>query len=104
METLTPRRRASPRVQMTLDVVLARGRAGADVAGRTQDVGPGGMCVATRRPLRIDEQLTFELVLDDGTRVTGRAHVIREHACDVYGLRFDRVVADGLERLAALAV
>ena len=88
---------------MALDVKLARGRAGADVVGRTHDLGPGGMRVATRRPLRVDEQLAFVVFLEDGTRVTGRAHVVREHAGHVYGLRFDRLAIGGQERLAALA-
>jgi PilZ domain len=103
MATLPPRRRATARAEMSVGVVLARGRAGADVEGRTHDLGPGGMCVGTQRPLRIDEQLEFVLALDDGTRVGGRAHVIRQHAGDVYGLRFDHLSGDGRERLAALA-
>ena len=84
-------------------MTLARGRSGADVPGRTSDVGPGGMRVATRRPLRVDELLAFDLVLADGRRITGTAHVVREHACDVYGLRFDRLAADDRDRLAQLA-
>ena len=104
METPAHGRRATPRCPMTLAVTLARGRAGADVAGSTQDVGPGGMRVATRRPLRLDEQLSFVLALEDGTSVTGRAHVIREHACDVYGLRFDRLAPADRERISALMV
>ena len=87
---------------MSVDVRLSRGRSGADIEGRTQDVGPGGMRVATRRPLRVDEQLSFVLALDDGTRVAGRAHVVREHACDVYGLRFDRLAPGDRECLEAL--
>ena len=102
MATLAHRRRASPRAEIALDVTLARGRAGADVVGRTQDVGPSGMRVATRRPLGIDEQLAFDLCMADGTHVTGRVHVVREHAPEVYGLRFDRLAPGGRELLAAL--
>ena len=96
------RRRATPRTEIALDVVFARGRAGADVAGRTHDLGPGGMRVATRRPLRVDEQLAFDLALDDGSHLTGLAHVVREHACDVYGLRFDRLTPADQARLSSL--
>lgn len=83
-------------------MTLTRPGAGAAVEGRTHDLGPGGMRVATRRPLRVDEQLVFAVDLDDGTRITGRAHVVREHACEVYGLRFDRLAAGDGERLEAL--
>jgi PilZ domain len=96
------RRRATPRAQIAVAVTLARGRVGKDVTGRTQDLGPGGMRVATRRPLRVDEHLAFELTLDDGTCVTGRARVVREDVGNVYGLRFARIADDGLERLASL--
>lgn len=97
------RRRAAPRAEVSLGVTLTRAGAGAAVEGRTHDLGPGGMRVATRRPLRVDEQLAFAVALDDGTRVSGRAHVVREHACDVYGLRFDRLAPGDGERLEALA-
>lgn len=97
------RRRAAPRAEVSLGVMLSRAGTGADVEGRTYDLGPGGMRVSTRRPLRVDEQLAFAVDLDDGTRVTGRAHVVREHACEVYGLRFDRVAPGDGERLEALA-
>jgi hypothetical protein len=102
MGTLTHSRRATPRARIALYVTLARGRAGADIAARTYDVGPAGMRVKTRRPLGVDEQLAFVLALADGTRVTGRAHVVREEPRDVYGLRFDRLGAGDRERLAAL--
>ncbi len=83
-------------------MTLSRAGAGADVKGLTHDLGPGGMRVSTRRPLRVDEQLAFIVDLDDGTRVTGRAHVVREHACEVFGLRFDRLAPGDGERLEAL--
>ena len=102
MATAPQCRRIMPRVEMSVDARLSRGRQGADVVGRTQDLGPGGMRVATRRPLRVDEQLEFVLDLQDGTRVAGRAHVVREHACDVYGLRFDRLAAGDRDCLEAL--
>ena len=104
MGTAVPRRRASPRAAISLPVTLARGAlAGADLVGRTHDLGPDGMRVQTRRPLHEGEELTFALQLDDGERVTGRAHVVRHHAGDVYGLRFDRLADGARERLATIA-
>lgn len=102
MATVAPRRRASPRAEISVAVMLSRGRAGADLVGRTQDLGPGGMLVETRRPLRTGEELAFVLALDDGARVSGRAHVVRHHAGDLYGLRFDRLADGARERLTAL--
>ena len=103
MATTTPRRRAAPRAEISLPVALARGaRHGADLVGRTQDLGPSGMRVEVGRPLHDGEELAFVLALEDGTRITGRAHVVRHHAGDVYGLRFDRLAGDARDRLAAL--
>lgn len=86
---------------MAYDVRFTRAR-GSDVTGRTKDLGPGGMRVSTSRPLRVDERLTFAVELDDGTRVAGRAHVVREHGATVYAVRFDRVDEAADERLWAL--
>ena len=102
MGTFQPRRRATPRAQIAVDVALARGRFGADVTGRTRDLGPGGMSVATQRPLRVDEHLTFTLTFDDSVQIAGRAHVVREDARNVYGLRFDHLAAGDRERLELL--
>jgi hypothetical protein len=96
-------RRGSPRAQVALDVTLARPAAGAAVAGRTQDLGAAGMRVTTRRPLRLGEELAFDLLLQDATPGTGRAHVVRECGGLVYGLHFDRLPAGARERLIALA-
>ena len=84
--------------------MLSRGaRHGAELVGRTHDLGPGGMRVETKRPLHTGEELAFVLALDDGARISGRAHVVRHHAGDFYGLRFDRLADGGIERLTALA-
>lgn len=99
----TLQRRATPRAEIACDVTLSRARAGAPVIGRTCDLGPGGMRVATRRPLHVDEQLEFVLALADGTSVAGRAHVIRHHASDVYALLFDRLSDADRTRLASIA-
>jgi hypothetical protein len=70
---------------------------------RTQDLGPGGMRVVTERPLKPDEQLAFEVVLGDGSRLGGVAHVVREHSYRCYALCFERLDASTAERLRALA-
>ena len=103
MATVAPRRRATPRAEVSLPVALSRGaRHGAELVGRTQDLGPGGMRIETRRPLHAGEELAFVLAMDDGSRVVGRAHVVRHHAGGVYGLRFDRLGDGCKERLEAL--
>jgi hypothetical protein len=104
MATATPRRRASPRVEISVDVALSRAASRDPVTGRTLDVGPGGMLVETRRPLRLGEPLQFTCALQDGGdgQLTGRAHVVREHVKGVYGLCFERLGDAQRARLAAL--
>jgi len=87
---------------MRCEATLSRGRGGA-VRCRTQDLGPGGMRVAAERPLKPDEQLAFEVLLADGSRIAGVAHVVREHSYRCYALRFERLDASAAERLWALA-
>jgi hypothetical protein len=86
-----------------LPVTLARKKGNA-IASRSVDVGLGGMCVSVERPLTVDEALSFELVLDDGSRIAGRARVLREQTHRVYALGFERLppdAMDGLTRLCA---
>src|SRR3954453_17312105 len=66
-----PHERCSPRALVSLGVTLARTK-GTPLATRTVDVGVGGMRVAADRPLTIDERLSFDLVLDGGSRGGGR--------------------------------
>jgi len=87
---------------MALDVILSRGH-GSTVPGRTQDLGPAGMRVAMRRPLRVDEHLEFDIDVGDGGHVAGRAHVVREHAYGVYALRFDALADVARAWLSGLA-
>jgi hypothetical protein len=101
MAARVPQRRASPRAQLECEATLSRLRGGA-VRCRTQDLGPGGMRVATERPLKPDEQLAFEVVLGDGARVAGVAHVVREHSYRCYALCFERLAPGDAERLGAL--
>jgi len=98
-----PTRRAAPRAQVELPIVLERPkRHGRPVSARTLDLCAAGARVVADRPLRVDEVLRFELVCADGAPVAGEARVLREHAGCTYALRFERVergTAD-LERAA----
>jgi len=76
-------RRRDPRSQVAMACTLIR-RIGNPIAATTVDFGSGGMSVATKRPLAVDEVLSFEL-----PRMSGRACVLRDHGGDVYGLRFE---------------
>lgn len=92
-------RRTAPRASVGLALRLARHK-GSEVVARTLDVGCGGMCVRTARPLAVDELLHFDLDLspvDDGHHVGGDARVLREQGVNVYALRIERADA-GTER------
>jgi PilZ domain-containing protein len=95
-------RRDSPRVELECGCTLSR-RFGAPVQGRTVDVGPGGMRVATQRPLSTDEVLEFELPPPTGPGVRGRARVLRQQPYGVYALRFERLSDEARAALAQLA-
>jgi hypothetical protein len=82
-----------------LGCTLAR-RNGNAVEGTTVDLGPGGMCVSTTRPLAPDELLEFSL--PDRPRFTGHARVLREQRYGVYALRFERLSDDAQAELDAL--
>jgi hypothetical protein len=76
-------------------------RSGSPIPGHTVDIGPGGMCVCTRRPLAADEVLRFELPLG----IDGRGRVLRQQTHDIYAVRFE-LLADAaraeLQRLVAV--
>jgi hypothetical protein len=93
----TPRR-AAPRAPLALELTLSRAHGG-PVKARTVDLCAGGCRVMASRPLRVDEELEFELVLAGGTHVLGRARVLREQAT-TYALRFERVRDEGAQQLA----
>jgi hypothetical protein len=95
-------RRASPRVELECGCTLSR-RFGSPVEARTVDVGPGGMRVATQRPLTTDEVLDFELPPPSGPGVRGRARVLRQQSYGVYALRFERLSEDARAALVRLA-
>jgi hypothetical protein len=92
-----PERRDSARVEFQGGCTLSR-RSGSPVQGRTVDVGPGGMRVATQRPLSPDEVLEFEL--PPGVR--GRARVLRQQSYGIYALRFERLSDEARAALARL--
>jgi hypothetical protein len=90
-------KRRSPRVRLEMECTLHR-RTGSPISGRTVDVGPGGMCVATKRPLSADEVLTFELP----PCISGRARVLRQQGYDSYAVRFETLGEPAREALTAL--
>ena len=77
---------------------------GSPVEGRIVDLGRGGMRVACERPLRVDDVLSFAVELVDGSRIEGRARVLREDLPRTYGLRFEGLGPDVGARLARTVV
>jgi PilZ domain-containing protein len=77
-----------------------RRRRGSPIECRTVDIGPGGMCVATPRPLAADEVLQFELP----PHVSGQARVLRQQGHDTYAVRFEVLPEPARAELAALAL
>ena len=97
-----PDRRASPRVELTVECTLRR-RTGSAITAQTRDLGPGGMSVKSTRPLAADEVLEFDLPLPPGDTVGGRARVLREQAYRVYALRFEALAEPDRSRIAGVA-
>jgi hypothetical protein len=93
-------RRRQPRAQVQLDCVLTRAK-GSPISCQTIDVGPGGMRVATDRPLGVDEVLHFDLPVR-GTHVGGDARVLREQGPNVYALRFEAMGDEAVLHLGTL--
>ena len=90
---MTHERRGTPRVEVDLGCRLSRAAGGSSISARTLDVGPGGMRVATDRPLRVDEVLDFLLLPETPSPVVGQARVMREQTYQVYAMRFERLPA-----------
>jgi hypothetical protein len=86
---------------MAMGCTFAR-RSGSTVSGRTIDVGRGGMCVTTTRPLSVDEVLDFELPANGSGPVMGEARVMREQAFGVYAMRFERLGGSAQNQLREL--
>jgi hypothetical protein len=93
--------RHSPRVPIDCPVKLLR-RRGSPVDGHTADVGPGGASIVVDRPLSIDEELDFDLVLGD-VHVDGRARVLRQQSFNRYALRFESLDAAAARHLTNAA-
>jgi PilZ domain len=91
-------RRRSPRADIDLPCVLRR-RTGSAISAQTLNLGPGGMCVATPRPLALDEVLDFDLPLADAGSVDGRARVLRHEGHGAYALRFEGLLEPARQRL-----
>ena len=86
---------------MALDVYLGR-KVGNDVIARTSDISVSGARVVSGRPLRIDEELQFDLELPTaGHRLRGTARVLRQHRHDMYALRFENVAPGDVGVLGA---
>ena len=91
--------RTSARAEVSLEVRLER-RVGRPVAARTIDLSAGGARVTCDRPLRVDEELRFDVALrGDRPHVDGTARVLRQDRHDVYALRFEGVDPATLEEL-----
>ena len=82
---------------MACDCTLRRSK-GSPIDCRTLDVGTGGMCVSSKRPLATDEVLDFDLEAR-GEHVHGHARVLRQQRPDVYALRFEHLPEAELRRL-----
>jgi PilZ domain len=91
--------RRSPRVALDCPLSLSR-RHGEPVTGHTQDVGPGGARIVVERPLGIDEEVAFALMLGD-VEVGGRARVVRQQSPRCYALRFESLDARAADALTA---
>jgi PilZ domain len=88
--------RRAPRARVELQCTLRR-RSGSPISARTLDLGPGGMCVCTSRPLAPDEVLVFEL-----PSISGRGRVLRQAGHDSYAVRFEALDEPALAELRRL--
>jgi hypothetical protein len=95
--SMTSEQRRAPRARIELQCTLRR-RAGSPIAGHTVDLGPGGMCVCTSRPLATDEVLQFEV----HPNIAGRGRVLRQAGHDSYAVRFEGLDEPALQELRRL--
>jgi hypothetical protein len=89
-EPVAAEQRAHPRVPVALDVALGR-KVGNEVHARTCDLSVTGACITCDRPLRVDEELRFDLALPIGAHLGGKARVLRQERHDTYALRFEHI-------------
>lgn len=85
-----PELRATPRIAVALEVSLDR-KVGSAVHARTCDLSRTGACITCARPLRVDEEIHFDLALPRGDRLDGTARVLRQQRHDMYALRFEQM-------------
>jgi hypothetical protein len=84
-------RRASVRVPVVLDVHLGR-KVGNEVLAHTRDLSTHGACVVSDRPLRVDEELTFDVELPAShEHLHILARVLRHQQSKTYALRFEHL-------------
>lgn len=94
-------RRANRRVVVDLELRLAR-KVGNAVTVHTCDLSIGGASVVSKRPLRIYEELQFDLDLPTGGQhLDGMARVLRQDRHDTYSLRFEHIDPATLRALGA---
>jgi hypothetical protein len=101
MAAMQLEQRQSLRSPIDCPLTLMR-RRGNPVGGHTVDLGPGGARIVVDRPLVIDEELVFDLVLGD-VHVDGRARVLRQQGSNRYALRFEALDAAAARALADAA-
>lgn len=82
--------RVSGRIAVALDVSLER-KVGNEVHARTCDLSVTGACITCDRPLRVDEEVRFDLALPLGDHLGGKARVLRQQRHDTYALRFEHM-------------
>ena len=83
--------RAIPRAGVAVDLQLAR-KVGRPLRVRTLDLNHAGARVASARPLRVDEELHFDVDLPSrGLHLDGTARVLRQDRHNIYALRFEHL-------------
>ena len=71
-----------------------------EIAAEKAGIIKPGARVVSARPLRVDEELRFDLELPPGGRhLSGTARVLRQHRPDMYALRFENVAPAGRDVL-----
>jgi hypothetical protein len=88
--------RREPRAPVKVEIELER-KVGRPVRVRTIDLGCGGALVRASRPLRVDEELHFDVTLPP--HVDGTARVLRQDRLDVYAIRFEGIEPTSLDEL-----
>jgi hypothetical protein len=64
--------------------------AGSPIAAATIELRETGMRLTSKRPLAVDETVSFDLPVRDA-HICGSARVVCQERPDVYALRFDRL-------------